>query len=71
MASTTGNDLTNAVRINYSVSQKIHNKPIFESVTIPDRAVETLMEPWMLDGQSSQIVRRIGTPLRAYVKHQH
>ncbi|KAI4722859.1 hypothetical protein E4T48_00851 [Aureobasidium sp. EXF-10727] len=71
MTSATGNDLTNAVRVNCSVSQKIHNRPIFESVTIPDRAVKTLMEPWMLDGQSSQIARRIGTPLRAYVEHQH
>ncbi|THW57681.1 hypothetical protein D6D20_07776 [Aureobasidium pullulans] len=71
MASTNDTGLTNAVRINCSISQKIHGRPIFESVTVTDRVVETMMSAWMLNGQSSPIARRIGTPLRAYVEHQH
>ncbi|KAG9693644.1 hypothetical protein KCU95_g3203, partial [Aureobasidium melanogenum] len=71
MTSTTETGLTNAVRINCSVSQKIYGRPIFESVTLSDEAVAALMRPSALKSHSSQIARRIGTALRAYLEPQN
>jgi len=70
MASTTDTSLANAVRINCSISQKMHGRPIFESATLSEKMIESMMSPGMLDSQSSQIARRIGTPLRAVVETQ-
>ncbi|KAH0352965.1 hypothetical protein KCU81_g1651, partial [Aureobasidium melanogenum] len=71
MTSTTDIGLTNAVRINCTISQEIHGRPIFESVTLSDEDVQKLMRPAKLRDQSSPIARRIGIPLRAYIEHQH
>ncbi|KAK6001806.1 hypothetical protein QM012_002296 [Aureobasidium pullulans] len=71
MTSTTDIALTNAVRINCSVSQKIYGRPVFESVTLTDWEVQKLMRPATLHNQSSQIARRIGIPLRASLEPQH
>ncbi|CAD0040359.1 unnamed protein product [Aureobasidium pullulans] len=70
MASTNDTGLTNAVRINCSISQKMHSRPIFESVTLSKKMIESMMSPGMLKSQSSQIARRIGTPLRAVLEEQ-
>ena len=71
MTSTNETGLTNAVRINCSVSQEIYGRPISESVTLSDEDVQKLMRPSASYDQSSQIARRIGTPLRAYLEHCH
>ncbi|CAD0101282.1 unnamed protein product [Aureobasidium mustum] len=71
MTSTNETGLTNAVRINSSVSQKLYGRPIFESVTLWDVYVQKMMRPSAPHDQASQIARRIGTPLRAYLEHRH
>lgn len=71
MTTITEAGLTNAVRINCTVSQEIHGRPLFESVTLSDEDVQKLMRPATLRNQSSPIARRIGTPRRAYLEHRH
>ncbi|CAD0108160.1 unnamed protein product [Aureobasidium uvarum] len=71
MTSTTGDDLTNAVHISCSA-----DKPTFESVTLTIREIERLMiyghsSPDGMSYDSSQISRRIGTPLRTTIDYQY
>ncbi|KAI5199044.1 hypothetical protein AUEXF2481DRAFT_38105 [Aureobasidium subglaciale EXF-2481] len=62
-----GDGHVKGVRINCTVSHKLYDRPIFEDVVLCDCYVALLLK----DGESSQIARRIGTPLLANLESQH